>query len=178
MRVIAHSVDAQLRLMKYQDVKDACIVLNMPFEDVSKADWHGLKSYYARHYGGIENPELLEEFDSYTANSLISNGHSPDDPLVKYRPHAEKVGEEEDTTTLDSTPLKTPTALPKKKKGKRERDSFGGFKGTKKSYVYLGVSKGATIDKVIDKTLKKFPDAKEKSIRIWFKKATKELADK
>ena len=62
----------------------------------------------------------------------------------------------------------------KEKKEPRKKDANGLFQGTKKSYTYELQKKGKTLDQVITKVTRKFPDAQTKSIRIWFNKSKKE----
>ena len=51
------------------------------------------------------------------------------------------------------------------------KDENGLRAGTKKSYTYQLAKKGYSLEKTISKVMKKFPDAKEVSIKQWHKRA-------
>ena len=61
--------------------------------------------------------------------------------------------------------------LPKPKKPKREKDESGLWKGTKKSYTYELTNKGYTLERITRRVMKKFPEAKPKSIQQWYRAA-------
>ena len=54
---------------------------------------------------------------------------------------------------------------------------MGLITGTKKSLTYELVKKGKSSERIIKKVIKKFPDAKEKSILIWVRKAERDIAN-
>ena len=63
---------------------------------------------------------------------------------------------------------------PKNKKPKAEKDSFGHVKGTKKQYTWELTKRGYDIERITRRVKKKFPDANEKSISLWFRSAKRE----
>lgn len=67
---------------------------------------------------------------------------------------------------------------PREKKPPRERDEFNLIKGTKKSYVWSLVNKGYELERVIRRMKKKFPEANEKSINLWFRMARRSIYGK
>lgn len=170
----------RLSKLKFQDLKSECIQRGMPFEDIVNSDWHGLKSFIVDNLDGTKDPSKLEEFENWVEAKLLEKGYDKDDALVTFKEFTSNSNKDEreeskSTAAKDSKVSKKPKGEKKAKTKKRQRDDSGLFKGTKKHYVYEGVQKGASIEKVIKKTLAKFPDAKEKSIRIWYRKAKKEL---
>ena len=174
--------------MKYQDIKAACIMLGMDFEDVANADFFKLNSFYAANkFKSKPVEDRLHSYEDWVQNILIKRGHKQDSPLVKYREFSAKTDEE---VGGESYEAKSKRSIAKKAGAKKEppkkkdKNEFGIYSGTKKDYVYKKTKKyfeeGNPNDKalrrVIRKTIERFDDAKEKSIRIWFRKAWKELS--
>ena len=56
-------------------------------------------------------------------------------------------------------------------KPKKEKDGYGLWKGTKKSYTFELTNKDYSFDRVCRRVLKKFPDANKKSIQQWYRLA-------
>lgn len=160
-----------LRAMKFRDVKAACIMMGMPFEDVVAADWGGLKCYYANNLGNKLKKERLEQFEDFVSEDLMANkGYNEDNPLVRYRQFSTPPEGEEEESKLRPSLVKKAGGKKEPRK-KKERDSSGVIVGTKKAFVFSGVRAGASEEKIIRKTLAKYPDAKEKSIKLWIKRA-------
>jgi hypothetical protein len=61
---------------------------------------------------------------------------------------------------------------PKPEARKKDEDT-GIVSGTKKAYTFKLVNKGYEVKKIIRLVTKKYPEAKETSIKIWIKRATK-----
>ena len=169
--------------MRYADIKAACIMLGMDFEDVANADFCRLNSYFAENRTKT-NPvkARLDQYDEWVSGILISKGYKPDNPLVKYKQFSTPTEDEESEGNIKRVLLKKAGVKPEKR-AKKEKTEFGIYAGTKKDYVFkkakIYSEKGFTIEKalkrVIRKTMDKYPDAKEKSIKIWFRKVSKEL---
>lgn len=169
--------------MKYPDIKGACIMLGMDFEDVANGDFCTLNSYFAENRHKTKPvKERLQQYEDWVENILLSKGYKADNPLVKYKQFSNAPEEDEEEGKLKAALIKK-VGVKKEPKAKREKTEFGIFAGTKKDYVYkkakLYNEKGFEYDRAlkrtIRKTMDKFPDAKEKSIRIWFRKISKEL---
>lgn len=150
--------------LTYKDLKIACVVRGMPPEEVLKRDFFGLANWLTKNVLLPENLELLEVFDNYMEDELIKLGkeeliHNSLRLGYVNRPEGDEV-------------IKAPKVV-KEKKAPKEKDSNGFFKGTKKSYTYELQGKGKTLEQTITKVKRKFPEAQDKSIRIWYNKAKK-----
>ena len=81
------------------------------------------------------------------------------------------IGEKDEEGNIKSK--KRIKGIEKPKKPKRERDTNGLYKGTKKSYTYELAQKGFSIERITRRVKKKFSDASDKSITIWYRNALK-----
>lgn len=149
----------------HKDAKKHAIELGMPFPDVVNADFWRLISYIETQHSlrnNKRNPELLVEFDDWMEKILLKRGREDliHDSLRLSYVTEERIEEES----------KKPKEV-KPKAPKREMTQDGLVKGTKKSYTFELAKKGLSLSKVIRRVLKKFPDASEKSIKIWHRKA-------
>ena len=70
---------------------------------------------------------------------------------------------------------KVPGIKKSKYKKPREKDENNLVKGTKKSYTWELTKKGLNLERVIRRVQKKFPDANEKSIRLWHRACLREM---
>lgn len=151
----------------YKDLKREAVIRGMPFPDVVAADVHRLISYSA-HTNERPNIALIDQFDEWVEGQLELSGYGEGHPLRSPLLRLGFIGEEKEDGTVKLRKIK---GIPKPKKVKRERDESGLFKGTKKSYTYELASRGYTLERVQNRVLKKFPDAKLKSIKIWYSSA-------
>lgn len=182
-----YSANKELSELKFQDLQGTCISMGMTFEDVVHADRPRLESWFCKNYGTKRNKGLLEDFDIWM-QKLLAKKYGPDDPFVKFRRFSKVL--EDGTTKATQSALKR-AKIKKEKKPKRQRDSkFGIFIGTKKAYTYYlandlydkfkdkynmkEIQKGFA-DKLVTKVVAKFPEAQEKSVKIWMTRALKEL---
>jgi len=64
--------------------------------------------------------------------------------------------------------------IPKSEKKPTEVDKETGVrKGTKKNLTYTLAKQKIPLEKVVKQVMKEFPEAQEKSIKIWYKRAIK-----
>lgn len=155
----------------YKQLKIKAVALGMPFTDVVESDIHGLISYIHRSTNK-PNISLIDRYDDWIDKQLELKGYEPGveirSPLLRLGFIGEK-GE-------DGSVVKTKRVKGlKKPKVKRERDDSGLYKGTKKSYTYECAKLNFSIERTIRRVLKKFPDAKEKSITIWYRAALRDI---
>lgn len=181
-----HPVDKQLQNMNYRDLKIACIVRGMEFNDVVEG-YHGtLAAYFRQNYGDGGDVELLEEFDVWMDQQLAKNNIPADDPLRLFKLSSTLDPETDELLLKRRRIRKAGVKVPKKTKAKAERNKdFGVRKGTKKEYTMTVYKKlhdlGKNLDskklqaKLIDKVMAEFPEANEKSIKIWISQAKKKL---
>lgn len=162
--------------MKYIDLKIACIVRGILFEDVVNGSVPSLSSFFIKNFDKPIDRSLLEDFDIWMDEQLEKKGYEKDDPIRKYR-LSTTLNEEEDVR-VDNKKLRK-AGIRKKPKPKAQRDEvFNIFKGTKKAYTYSLTSKSLDNKEIIKLVVEKFPEAKPKSIMIWIKRCKDELKEK
>lgn len=148
--------------MTYRDLKKEAIIRGMPFPDVTGAGIGDLISYIESSNNKPDR-HLVEAYDDWMDKQLEMVGTKQSPSLrLSY------IGEGE-----DGKPKKKKIKEKKPKKEKRERDENNLYKGTKKSYTFELAKRGFSLERVARRVLKKFPDASEKSIKIWYSAATR-----
>lgn len=177
---------ARISHMTYTDMKAACIMRGIPFEEVSKNDFWGLSYWYHQHSHEPADKKLLEDYAEWRRKELISQGYKPDSALVEFSEFA--TDENEASGKLKSSVVhKAAMGKLKSTKRRRERDNtFGIFTGTKKAKIFeltekarnKGWDKKKCLRKIIELANKRNYEVSEKSIGIWFKKAWKQLEEK
>ncbi len=164
-------VEHELQNMRFIDLQRSCIIRGIPFDVVISKSVGTLQSWLIKNWHNKVNKSRLDEFDDIRQKALEDRGMT-DEPFVRLGIPA--IQEE----TNEVSPI-VKISKKKSKKVRRERsEELGIFKGTKKAYVFELVQKGLKVEKIIPKVIAKFPEAKEKSVKIWFKKATKQLKKK
>lgn len=151
--------------MNYRDLKRNCVVRGMPFDDVTNGSFPRLQVWLHHNRDAEIIPHLLDDFDDYIEAILKERDR---EDLIHPQLRLGFIGERDEEG--NTVKLKRVKGIKKKRK-KRERTKDGIYKGTKKAYTYEGQQKGWSLKKTIRRTLAKFPDASEKSIRIWYKKS-------
>lgn len=161
------------RNMTYKDLKRKAIILGMPFPDACSAGVFDLLHYIQ---SSEERPDksLIDKYDDWMDKQLETIGYSKDDPLRNSRLRLGFLGEEGENGQR-RTKRVPGIKKPREKKPPRERDEFNLIKGTKKSYVWSLVAKGYDLERVTRRMKKKFPDANDKSITLWFRTARRTM---
>lgn len=163
---------SELENMKHKDLKRACVVRGMPFEEVVNNTTPGLSNWFQNNYGRGQNLGLLDEFDAWIKNELLKRGYKDGDPMLSPSLGLGYIGEVNPET--GETIIKRPKGMKKPPKAKRERDEDTGlFKGTKKDLTYQCQKDGLDFKTTFTKVLWQFSEAQEKSVRIWFNRARK-----
>lgn len=157
-----------LTQMTYKDLKKAAVEKGMPFEEVVSADFFKLNSFIHANAHVKSDKKLVEEFDDWMEQILLNRGQ---EQLVHPSLRLAYIGNtgEEDTKKREVKPK-----VISKPKAKRVKNEDGIYGGTKKALTYMLAKKGRSIERTIAKVKRKFPDAADKSIKIWYKKALKE----
>ncbi len=163
------------RNMTYKDLKRKAIILGMPFPDACSAGVFDLLHYIQ---SSEERPDksLIDKYDDWMDKQLETIGYSKDDPLRNSRLRLGFLGEEGENGQR-RTKRVPGIKKPREKKPPRERDEFNLIKGTKKSYVWSLVAKGYDLERVTRRMKKKFPDANDKSITLWFRTARRTMSN-
>lgn len=155
--------------MTYKDLKRAVVARGMNFEEVVAGDFYKLNSWLHKNYGNEVDLELLNQYDDWMDKELMGLGQTE---MVHPSLRLGYIGDKD--TEENSIKLKK-VKQEKKPKEKREKTEQGLFKGTKKALTFECATKGMNLENTIKKVMKNFDDASEKSIKIWFKKAKREL---
>jgi hypothetical protein len=159
----------------YKDIQRRAIVLGMAFPDVVNSDINGLLSFIHKSNNRVD-PSLIDKFDDWMDQHLEAIGYDANDPIRSSKLRLGYLGEEKDGKRAKK---RVPgIKKPKEKKPPKERDEFNLWKGTKKSYTFELTQRGYDIDRVTRRVKKKFPDANDKSIRLWFGSARRAIKNK
>ncbi len=167
---------SEIENFKHKDLQRACVVRGMPFDDVVNTTTPGLSNWFISNYGNGQDPNLLNMFDGWVEEKLRELGRDEDDPIMTPCLRLGYIGEVDEET--GKTIIKRLRNIKKPGKEKRERDEVTNiFLGTKKALTYDCAKKLLPMNETIDIVTKQFPEAVEKSIRIWYGKAKKEYAN-
>jgi hypothetical protein len=163
-----------LTQLDLKGLKRECIVRGMDFQELAEADIPKLQSWFLKNYLEDIDVSLLSKFDEWLDQQFEEQGYDKIKDSWAFHPSLRfSRAEVED----DEEPKAKRVKLLKKPK-KKKAEKVEGFKslraGTKKSYTYLLTSEGYNLDVIVRKVVKSFPDAKENSISIWYKKCLKE----
>lgn len=152
----------------YKDLKREAVIRGMPFPDATGAGIPQLIHF-------IDNSEnkpdisLVDKYDEWADQQLAQLGYEKGKELRHPNLRLGFIGEKDaDGKVIKQKRIK---GIQKPKKPKRERDSNNLYKGTKKSYTFELAQKGYSLERVSRRVKKKFPDASDKSIKIWYKNA-------
>lgn len=157
--------------LKNKDLQIECILRGMAFEDVLRSSFIRLANWLVEHATLPKDFELLEKYDNYIEDILREKGKEElihNSLRLGYVQRDEEEGEEKQKKEK----------VVKEKKAPKEKDTNGFYKGTKKSYTYECQGRGKTLEQTIIKVKRKFPEAQDKSIRIWYNKAKKSNNEK
>jgi hypothetical protein len=146
-------------------------------EEVVKASHFKLVGFVYHNFDSGQDVKRLDLFDAYVQEELTKKGYKKGDAMLS---PSLRLGFTQGIEKLDKMKEPTkPTAEPKVKKPKAEVDEKTGVrKGTKKAMTYELTNQGIAMDKIIEKVKAAFPDAEEKSIKIWHKRCLKAGNDK
>lgn len=158
-------VDVFLKNYKLKDLQRECIMRGMDFEEMVKSSVMGLQSWLIDNFEKAKDKSLLTDFDVWMDRILYGGGNGdlvhPSLNLGHFQ--------DEETGIIREKKIKGF----RKSINKKERTADGIFKGTKKAYTYELCKQGKTKDETIELVMEKFPDAKDKSIGIWYNRAKK-----
>ncbi|MAO08060.1 MAG: hypothetical protein CL596_05035 [Alteromonas sp.] len=150
--------------MTLNDLKRHCISRGMDFQELIDGTVISLQNWYHRNSNNDIDLSRIAKFDDWLEKILRDRGK---EELIHPQLRLSYISENQS----DDKPKKE---KPKKEKKKpREKNKHGIFKGTKKAYTFELQQKGKTLTQVIKKVTRKFPDASDKSIKIWYKKAAR-----
>jgi hypothetical protein len=182
-------INGELGELKYKDLQSEVIQRGMLYEEVIHADHNSLSSYFIKAYDVPKNPKLLKEFEDRVDQALAEKGYKKDDPIRRFRKFT--LDEQEPEVPIVKIPKP-----PKEIKAPRVKDKqFNIYTGTKKQLTYeltkdlfdkLGKKYKNNAkelckkfsDKLLTRVLAKFPEAQDKSVKIWMARCMKALCEK
>lgn len=164
------------RNQTYRDLKRKAVILGMPFPDACSASVFQLINWINTSEEK-PNKHLINEYDDWMDRQLETAGLAKDDPLRSSKLRLGFLGEEGEDGKRKTRRV-SGIKKPREKKPSRERDEFNLIKGTKKSYVWELTSKEYELERIIRRMKKKFPEANEKSINLWYRTAKRKLNGK
>lgn len=164
------------RNQTYRDLKRKAVILGMPFPDACSASVFQLINWINTSEEK-PNKHLINEYDDWMGRQLETAGLAKDDPLRSSKLRLGFLGEEGEDGKRKTRRV-SGIKKPREKKPPRERDEFNLIKGTKKSYVWELTLKGYELERIIRRMKKKFPEANEKSINLWYRTAKRKLNGK
>lgn len=153
----------------YRDMKRMCIVRGMDFEELLRGDFTRLHSWLHKNWGNKINEELLTKFDDWMDEELLKGGNAD---LIHPNLRLGYISDGREDENEGSNKIKKKEKT--EPKVKKEKTEDGIFSGTKKALTYSLQKAGESLEDTITKVIEKFPDASDKSIKIWFKKCKRE----
>lgn len=177
-RMAGTPAERELQHLRHKDLQRACVGRGMPFEDVVSSDIPTLQGWFCKHYDNSQNLVFLDEFDDWMAEQLRAAGYSKGDPVFHSDLRLGFIGVSDADDEGKKTKKPRLKSLDKKEKPKRERvEGTKVFKGTKKALTYQ-LASSHTLAQVTEQVMEQFPEAKPKSISIWYKRALSGTASK
>lgn len=161
--------------MKFKDLQMANVARGLAFQDAVNFDFHQHQSWLIRNQDRGQNLMLLNEFDNWMTEQLVSQGYESTDPInhptlrLGYIPQLQDDNQEK--------PIRKPRGIALEKEPKKRAERLPGTKllaGTKKALTYLLTKEGLSLPEIITKVTEAFPDANESSIKNWSKRCLKE----
>lgn len=173
---------AFLSNLKHRDLKAECISRGLDFEQLAGMSSPMMTQWLSENYKLPTDKELLNKFDKWLEEKHLAEGKTPESHPHLFAPaaklgHVLMPGDQEGSFKLRKKRLKKVPGHTRNKRSEKD-ERFGIMKGTKKSLTFDLASQGVELKEAIAQVLAQFPEAQEKSIRIWYKKAKNSLAKK
>ena len=161
-------VERALSKLTIKGLKRECVIRGLAPELVGTMGVPELQGWFIHHFDNPVNTNLLNEYDDYVEGVLKSTGNAD---LIYPELRLGYVGERDDEG--NTIKRKRVPGHAKRKKKNRTKNSDGLFSGTKKALTFELTKQGLSKDEIIKKVVGQFPEAKPKSIGIWYNKAKK-----
>lgn len=170
----------ELANMKHRDLQRGCIVRGLSPKEVVDFSHPKLANWFLTNYDNSQDENLLITFDDWVEEQLKAKGYKKGDILLSPALRFGNPGNIEEMEKPHKNPSNVQTPLIKPdKKPKAEISQVTGVRaGTKKALTFDLAYSGMDINDIVLNVKKEFPQAEEKSIRIWVKKAIREKSNK
>ena len=164
-RGVSATAIAYVEKLNLPALKRECIIRGLEFEKVC-GSIPQLQTWFLHKYNNPINSGLLEKYDQWVTLLLRARGVdeallAPEFRLGAFILKNAEGGEYRSKGTRSRIP---------KMREKKTRTEDKLFTGTKKALTFELQKQGLSKAEVIEKVMAKFPEAKEKSIGIWFNK--------
>ena len=169
-RTVSPGAVTYVEKLDLPNLKRECIKRGLPFEEVGNKGVLQLQSWFLKNYDNGVDDLLLDLYDRWVTEFLKNRGSDPilDDPAFRLGRAIEKGADGEYIKKR-----KVRSRIPKLR-AKKPRTEDGLYVGTKKAFTYDCQKKGLSKEDTIKQVLEQFPEAKAKSIGIWFNKAKRQ----
>lgn len=169
-------INKALYNMKHSDLQKTCVLKGLEFRFIVEWDHHKLSNWFYHNFELGENPVLLDEYDAWMNKQLEERGYKKGDSV--FAPcfrlgFAPAIDEITHIKTPGVTTKVIPVSVTIKGEDKPKRsvdEATGVVSGTKKNLTFTLTKQGLDLPKIVEAVLKAFPDAQEKSIKIWYKR--------
>lgn len=163
-------IDKTLNRMKHKDLQKACVEKGLEFQLVIEYDHHKLANWFYKHFDDPGDANKIIEYDVFIESQLTALGYKKGDPMLAPCFRLGYVPPEFADQNEKLKPKKIQRENTESKPKRQIDESTGIVAGTKKSLTYALTLTGMDIKQIVEKVLEKFPDAQEKSIKIWSKR--------
>lgn len=160
--------------MRHRDLQKACVERGMDFDEVINSDHHKLVAWYYKNFENTCDPNLLLAYDIHVDTLLAAAGHDPRHPELRFG----YVGNLDEVKNVREIKGDKPHVPKASNKPKAEVDEVTKVrKGTKKDMTYTMTRDKKEVKEIIKAVMQAFPEAQEKSIKIWHKRALKQMQE-
>lgn len=161
----------ELSKMRHRDLQRACIVRGLPSQELVDFDHWRLVQWFTKNFENNQDEKLLLDHDLWVEEQLKEHGYTNGDALLSPALRFSYIGNIEE---MEKPKSPKPQIAIKINKVKSTIDEITGIRsGTKKALTYELALMGKGIDEIIKKVKEKFPEAQDKSIKIWARKSLK-----
>jgi hypothetical protein len=157
--------------MRIKELKQACIVRKMPFEDVAECTMLDLQSFLLKRWDYPTDRTLLNDYDNWLEQELRELGcEDLIHPLLRIGYFGEDQEGNEIRKTIKNIAISNV-------KSKKEIAQFKPKKGSKKSLVYEVLRKDpdTSTEELIEIVTGAYPDVSIGSIKSWASRARKSI---
>lgn len=179
----------KLSMFNHKDLQTECIERGMEFNKIVEDSHSRLAEWFIEHFEDGKDPTNLDKYDIWVDEQLEKRGHKKGDAIMHpslrfgltkleiipdktlFKPQIQNNEKGPEIPRNSDKGIQKPTE-------KRQTDTITGVKsGTKKNLTYTLTYEGVEIAEIIKKVKLQFPDAEEKSLKIWNKRALKQMKD-
>lgn len=147
------------------NLKRECLKRGLMFERVGNMSVLELQSWFLHNFANKIDLDLINQYDLWVEGYLRERGC--DETLIS---PAMRLGNLDIIENGETKKKRHRSRIPRVRE-KKARTEEGLYTGTKKAFTFELQKKGLSKAEVLKTVKEKYPDAKEKSIGIWFNKS-------